>query len=107
MDSYSTPPSTASALSAYQTILLLRTPGNTELANWVKNGGRLITEWNAAQWSVLLLPFLRPLLFPSFFHFLFFHLLSSFPVFLPLLSPSFSPSRSQQRADRGAGRWTR
>jgi hypothetical protein len=52
VDSYSTPPSTASALSAYQTILLLRTPGNTELANWVKNGGRLITEWNAAQWAL-------------------------------------------------------
>lgn len=56
VDSYSVPPTTASALSAYQTILLLRTPGNTELANWVKNGGRLITEWNAAQWSVLSSP---------------------------------------------------
>ncbi|MFD1786641.1 PEPxxWA-CTERM sorting domain-containing protein [Sphingomonas floccifaciens] len=34
------------------TVILLRTSGDAATASFVKNGGRLITEWDAASWAL-------------------------------------------------------
>ena len=49
VDYFSAAPAGAT-LKKYDTIFLVRTTGNDDIANWVKGGGRLITEWDAATW---------------------------------------------------------
>ncbi|MFK8164743.1 MAG: beta strand repeat-containing protein, partial [Lewinella sp.] len=48
---YSSTPS-ASTLAGLDAYLLIRRSGNTDLANWVNNGGLLITEWSASDWAL-------------------------------------------------------
>ena len=40
----------AAVLAGFEAALLVRTPGNSDLVNWVSNGGLLISEWDAAGW---------------------------------------------------------
>ena len=43
---------TAANLAGIDSVLLLRSIGNTDLATWVTGGGTLITEWSASDWAV-------------------------------------------------------
>lgn len=43
---------TAGNLAPLDTVLLVRTAGNANLASFVTGGGLLITEWNASQWAL-------------------------------------------------------
>lgn len=44
----------AGSLASVDAVVLLRTSGNSALANFVQNGGLLITEWNAATFGMSL-----------------------------------------------------
>jgi len=43
---------TPAELSGLDVLILLRTPGNTDIANFVAGGGLLITEWDASEWAL-------------------------------------------------------
>ena len=42
----------AGTLASYNAVVLLRMDGNSTIANWVNNGGVLVTEWSAADWAI-------------------------------------------------------
>lgn len=44
--------STLAELSALDQVWLIRANGDSDLVNYVKGGGTLVTEWNAAQWAI-------------------------------------------------------
>lgn len=42
----------AADLATYDAVILMRTPGNDNLIEWVKKGGLLITEYDASMWTL-------------------------------------------------------
>ena len=38
--------------SSFQAVILVRASGDSVLANWVRSGGTLITEWDASNWAL-------------------------------------------------------
>jgi Cadherin-like len=42
----------AANLNEYDVIILNRTPGTADIAQWVNDGGLLITEWDASEWAL-------------------------------------------------------
>lgn len=43
---------TDGTLTGLDSVILLRSPGNSALRNFVLNGGRLVTEWDASIWAL-------------------------------------------------------
>ena len=43
---------TPAQLAGLNVLILLRTPGNPDIINFVNTGGYLITEWDAADWAI-------------------------------------------------------
>jgi hypothetical protein len=42
----------AAQLAGLDVLVLVRTPGNTDIQNWVLGGGALVTEWDSSAWAL-------------------------------------------------------